>query len=84
MKDTKIIVSIGQQTYNIGSLGNWVTFQQYVLMFGLNSVNIIYNWISRGVVGNCDWVEIPQLNIKIIKAKSYGNKKAGRPKKTVL
>lgn len=83
MQDIKIIVSIGPQTYNIGSLGNWVTFQQYVKMFGLNSVNIIYNWINRGVVNNCDWVEIPELNIKIIKAQSYCNKKAGRPKKTV-
>jgi hypothetical protein len=78
-----VTISIGQTAYIIGGLGNWVTFQQYAELFGLKSVNIIYNWIAREVVSSCHWVEIPELGVKLIKAQTYGNKKAGRPRKAV-
>jgi hypothetical protein len=75
-----ITISIGEDVYVLGGLGNWVTYQQYVEMFNLKSINTIYNWVARGIVSDDHCVEIPDLNTKLIKAQAYDKKKAGRPK----
>lgn len=75
-----VTISIGEDVYVLGGEGNWVTFQQYVEMFNLKSINTIYNWVARGIVSDNHCVEIPNLNTKLIRAQTYDKKKAGRPK----
>lgn len=49
--------------YNHGEtldLGKWVTLKEYKERFGLKSINVLTNWIRRGV--------IPPENVRIVKA----------------
>jgi hypothetical protein len=41
-------------------LGKWVTLKEYKERFGLKSINVLTNWIRRGI--------IPPENVRIIKA----------------
>lgn len=40
-------------------LSDWVTIKEYTRLFGLESTNVVSNWIKRGI--------IPPENIRIIK-----------------
>ncbi|WP_149244209.1 hypothetical protein [Dyadobacter sp. 32] len=41
-------------------LGKWVTLKEYKERFGLKSINVLTNWIRRGI--------IPPENVRIVKA----------------
>jgi len=53
-------------------LSEWVTLKKYAKLFGLESTNVVSNWISRGIVPPENVITIPELNnIKMIKAIPY-------------
>jgi hypothetical protein len=52
--------------------GGWVTIARYVQLFKLKNVNVVNNWITRGVVPSQNVIEVPQLNnMKLIKVTPY-------------
>ncbi len=61
--------------YNNGEiidLGKWVTLKEYKERFGLKSINIITNWIRRGVIPAENVRTIEALNgIRLVKAVPY-------------
>ena len=54
------------------SLSEWVTPKEYARRFGLESTNVVSNWISRGIIPAENVKVIEDLNnLKLIKAIPY-------------
>lgn len=53
-------------------LSQWITFSEYAQQYGLQSTNIINNWVSRGVVPKDCLIKLRQLNgLKLIRNQPY-------------
>jgi len=53
-------------------LGKWVTLKEYKERFGLKSINVLTNWIRRGVVPPENVRVVKSLNgIRLVKAIPY-------------
>ncbi len=53
-------------------LDHWVTATEYAKRFGLNSPNVVTNWIRRGIIPPENVVQVPELNdIRLIRAVPY-------------
>lgn len=53
-------------------LHDWVTIAEYIKRFGLNSTNVVSNWIRRGIIPPENIVDFPELNnLRLIKAVPY-------------
>lgn len=61
--------------YNNGEIidfGKWVTLKEYKERFGLKSINVITNWIRRGIIPPENVRTVKALNgIRLIKAVPY-------------
>ena len=54
------------------SLDEWVTAKEYVKRFGLESTNVVTNWIRRGIIPPENIRIVKELNdIRLIKAIPY-------------
>ncbi|MBC7923858.1 MAG: hypothetical protein H7Z75_22515 [Ferruginibacter sp.] len=54
------------------SLSEWVTLKEYTRRFGLESTNVVSNWIARGIVPPANVLIIEDLNnLKLVKAVPY-------------
>ncbi len=63
-----LLTSQGQQI----DLGEWITIKEYTRRYGLESTNVVSNWIKRGIVPSENIIEIKALNdIRLIKAMPY-------------
>lgn len=53
-------------------LGEWVTAKEYARRFGLESTNVVTNWIRRGVIPPENVRVVAELNdLRLIKAIPY-------------
>lgn len=66
----KVSIFVNGREYPLSSTG-WVTFTAYAQIFGIKGVNRINNWITRGVVSKENILEVPELNLRLIKAIPY-------------
>jgi hypothetical protein len=54
------------------SLSQWVTLKKYASLYGLESTNVVSNWIARGIIPPENVITIPELNdIRLVKAIPY-------------
>ena len=50
----------------------WLTQTEYCKRFGISGVNVVNNWIRRGIIPTDNVTTIPELNnIRLIKAVPY-------------
>lgn len=69
--ETSYLVLNGQQ-YLLDENGGWVSVIGYTEIFGIRNVNIILNWIVRGIIPASHVITIPELNnMKLIRAVPY-------------
>lgn len=54
------------------SLTEWVTLKQYAKRHQLESISVLSNWISRGIIPAEDMIIVEELNdLKLIRDKIY-------------
>ncbi|MCY7359728.1 MAG: hypothetical protein LH609_20195 [Rudanella sp.] len=69
MEQTKAILKKEGKEYD---LGEWITVARYAERFGLNSPNVVTNWIRRGIIPPENVLQIDELNgIRLVKAVPY-------------
>ena len=53
-------------------LGEWVTLKKYCLMFEIENIETVLNWINRGIVPKENVKVLEDLNgLRLIKAMKY-------------
>ena len=57
------------------NLSEWITLKEYARRYGLDSTNVVSNWISRGIIPSENVQEFPDLNgLKLVRAIPYREK----------
>ena len=56
-------------------LTDWLTPKNYAKRFGISNTETVINWINRGVIGEDDVKEIPELGLRLVRAVEYSPRK---------
>lgn len=77
-----VAIMIEGKIYQLNQqMGYWVTVSHYVEMFGLKGTNVVNNWVKRKIIPSDCVIDIPLLNVRIVKAIPYQPRLVGRPLK---
>ncbi|MBD2704404.1 hypothetical protein IC229_27435 [Spirosoma sp. BT702] len=61
-------------------LDKWLTPKNYALKFGISNIETVLGWINRGVISKENIREIPELNLRLVRAIEYTPRKYNQNK----
>lgn len=69
INEAKDYLQANGQTYE---LSKWITIKEYAKRHGIESTNVVSNWINRGIITVDDIRDFPDLNnLRLIRDKVY-------------